>query len=104
MRSILLSPAIIENHVIENNLYHGNTLNFEGITDLIGTQGNFSADPLFTDIVSGDFHLLPGSPAIDTGIPLGAPSIDFSGTARPIEGNNDGSPIVDIGAFEASAQ
>jgi Right handed beta helix region len=32
-----------------------------------GTNGNISADPLFANSGSGDFHLLSGSPAIGTG-------------------------------------
>src|ERR1022692_3102840 len=32
-----------------------------------GTNGNISADPLFTNSSSGDFHLLSGSPAISAG-------------------------------------
>lgn len=60
----------------------------QGGTDLI--QGN----PLFTDAEAGDFSLLPGSPAINSGSSEGAPSSDFNGTSRT---EGDG---VDIGAIE----
>jgi hypothetical protein len=43
--------------------------------------GNISADPLF--VGSRDEHLLPGSPAIDTGTCVGAPVTDFDGDPRP---------------------
>jgi hypothetical protein len=32
-----------------------------------GTYGNLSSDPLFNNPAAGDFHLRPGSPAIDAG-------------------------------------
>jgi len=59
--------------------------------DLDGQSGNFNALPL----LSNDYHLLPGSPAIDSGTYHGAPSIDFDGDSRPI------SDAIDVGADEA---
>lgn len=58
-----------------------------------GGSGNIFADPLPVD-PSGDFHLLPGSPCIDAGIPEEAPAVDFDGAGRPCGSG------VDIGAFE----
>ena len=41
---------------------------------------------------SFDFHLLPGSPAIGAGSPIGAPTLDYAGKVR--------NPLsIDIGAF-----
>ena len=42
----------------------------------------------------GDYHLQPGSPAIDRGSTAGAPTKDYDGVARP-QGAG-----IDIGAFE----
>lgn len=44
--------------------------------------------------------LLPGSPAIDRGSQSNFPSTDQRGVARPKDGNRDGFPIADMGAFE----
>jgi hypothetical protein len=49
-----------------------------------------------------DFHLKPGSPAIDLGDPLVAslPTADYDGAPRPVDGNGDGTVRRDMGAFE----
>ena len=46
--------------------------------------------------------LQPSSPAIDAG-PLTGPDTDARGVVRPIDGDNDGSFLFDIGAFEAQS-
>lgn len=55
-------------------------------------EGNINSDPLFTD--TDDYHLLSGSPCIDTGTDRNAPSIDRDGNLRP------GGGTWDMGAFE----
>lgn len=40
-----------------------------GSPALAGIDGNIDVDPAFVDAVNGDFHLLAGSPCIDTGDP-----------------------------------
>ncbi len=45
--------------------------------------------------------LLPGSPALDAGIPAAStPADDQRGTARPLDGDGDAIPALDLGAFE----
>jgi len=76
----------------------------------VGVNGNISADPKFVNpnFVNpgeGDFHLQPGSLAIDAGTSDGAPSTDLEGRTRfddPSTPNTGGGAIryYDIGAFE----
>ena len=61
---------------------------------------NINANPMFKS--ASDFHLLPGSPAIDAGATNDTGIVeDNDGTARPLDGNGDGIKVRDMGAFEA---
>ena len=42
-----------------------------------------NADPLFANAAAGDLHLLPGSPAIDSGNSADCPAQDLDGLPRP---------------------
>jgi hypothetical protein len=64
------------------------------VTGLAGT-GNITGDPMFHDANHGDFHLKPGSAAIDVANPADVVTgHDFDGTPRPQGAHSD------IGAFE----
>jgi hypothetical protein len=114
IRGFTLENGIIKSHIY-NNIVWGNEsqdLSIEGNTTFdveysdIGNidlgvagiynawEGNIDADPLFLDVATGDFHLSAASPAIDSGISLGAPPIDIESRVRP-KGNG-----YDMGAFE----
>ena len=73
--------------------------------DPTGTDGNISADPMFTDAAGGDFHLSAGSPSVDAGdnAALELPATDFDGNARIQDGDGNSTAIVDQGAFERGA-
>ncbi len=71
-----------------NNLVFGNQLSG------LGFNNNIVEDPDFINKASADFHLKSTSAAIDGGTSSHAPTIDFDGNSRPVNGTPD------IGAFE----
>ena len=93
---LVSAPYEIGNYdqvIHEHNLYYCS----DGSTDdpcgkPLGT-GEIIADPLFTDISAGDYHLRAGSPAIDSGMILGY-GLDLD--KIHLENNQ----IPDMGAYE----
>ncbi|MGQ9502074.1 MAG: hypothetical protein ACUVSB_08465 [Anaerolineae bacterium] len=73
-------------------------------TDCGSNAGNnIDADPLFADLVNGDLHLGVGSLCIDTGNNVAVPpdvTTDLDGDPRIADGDEDGIPVVDMGAYE----
>ncbi|RKY15497.1 MAG: hypothetical protein DRP63_06830, partial [Planctomycetota bacterium] len=61
------------------------------------------AEPQFVDAANGDYHLKDTSPCIDAGdnslVPSGV-NKDLDGNDRVVDGDNNGTATVDIGAFE----
>jgi hypothetical protein len=110
------SAAVIENNIVANNgsgvtrsgdstaaltltnndVYNNTAYNYENMT---AGANSLSADPLFVNAVSGNYHLSSSSPCIDAGddtvVPTGA--LDLGGAART-EGAH-----VDMGAYETVA-
>ena len=71
---------------------------------LATANGNLSADPKFRNPSAGDYHLAPGSPAIDAGTSdPSIPTLDLDGNPTPTDGNGDGTVAFDIGCYEAPA-
>src|SRR5207249_1910027 len=82
-----------------NNLDSGNTCALTGPGDLINV--NPMLGPLQNNGGPTDTHALAaGSPAVDAAANAGCPATDQRGAARPFDGNGDGTPTCDIGAFE----
>ena len=70
--------------------------------DQTGVDGNLSADLQFVNAAAGDYRVRMSSPAVDGGdnTAPAIPATDVSGSPRIVDGNGDGTAIVDIGALE----
>jgi predicted outer membrane repeat protein len=98
-----ITNTLITNHAIGIERWAGATV-YEDYNLLLGNTKNFSGtinsgahhptgDPKFVDPAKGDYHLSPGSAAIDAGANVGV-STDIDGEMRP----NGAAP--DLGADE----
>ncbi|GMW00927.1 MAG: hypothetical protein AMXMBFR84_20640 [Candidatus Hydrogenedentota bacterium] len=92
----------IVNTIFRSNEATASDVDITGVVDItysctqsgIPGIGNIVANPLFVDELDGNFQLRPGSPCIDTGTPVGTPTVDIRDHPRP-QGAN-----VDMGVFE----
>jgi len=85
----------LANANLSHNLVWGNAVDYAG--HAVPAPSDLSADPRFVDIGNDDFHLRPGSPAMDTGTDDEGTEVDFDGVSRP-QG-----AAVDRGAHEQRA-
>ena len=86
-RGVNLAPDVLTNSLISGPGWAGK--------GWAGKNGNINSDPLLVNAPAGDYHLTAGSPAINAGTTIGAPSYDLNGAPR------DAQP--DMGAFEFGA-
>ena len=122
------SNVIIQNSIIRNNPYqiivfYANSIldtlsisysNIEGGIDGIYSnsdniifENNLDLDPLFTLNEENPYSVSENSPCIDSGTPdvsdLDLPLWDILGNERIWDGNDDGTAIIDMGAYEFGA-
>jgi hypothetical protein len=89
--------------IIYNDVWNNAGGNYMEMADQTGINGNISSSPLFFDAAGKDFRLLPGSSCIDTGTNnpgIELSDVDFAGQIRVTDGDFNGDPVVDMGAFE----
>lgn len=85
---------------IESNGFNNDYSALDGIWT--GWGGNIHSNPRFQDPGNNDFRLKSTSPCIDAGANSAPrlPEGDFEGGPRVFDGNDDGTAIVDMGAYE----
>jgi hypothetical protein len=77
------------NNIIDTNISWGRPTSLEGVdTSTLTGSGNVVrnlkvAEPLFVNFSSGDYHLQPGSPAINAVLPIDIETVDIDGVKRP---------------------
>jgi predicted outer membrane repeat protein len=106
--SVTITTSLVQGGITGSGVHNENSTVTDG-------GGNLSADPDFVrdpdpgtdgnwdgvDDDYGDLHLMVGSPAIDTGTDsaISLPT-DLDGNPRRVDGDGDGTAIVDMGAYE----
>lgn len=81
----------------------GSTFSYCDTIPLPPGTGNRAVDPQFISPAFGNFALSGTSPCLDAGLNAAwmTGATDAAGNPRLVDGDDDGSAVVDIGAFEA---
>ncbi|MCE7982438.1 MAG: choice-of-anchor D domain-containing protein [Caldilinea sp. CFX5] len=105
------APFYLVNTIIANTIGGADctgspTIKVNNLIEDGSCGATFTGDPLLGPLVdyggaTFTHALLPGSPAIDAGNDNACLPVDQRGVARPFDGDNNGSSLCDIGAYEA---
>ncbi|MCW5808022.1 MAG: right-handed parallel beta-helix repeat-containing protein [Deltaproteobacteria bacterium] len=103
--TLVTQALTLSNNIVFDNQIGGGRSQVGGVNcawtfsdigpDTVTGTGNINADPLFVNVVQGNFHIQSASPAKNAADPAATLSVDFDGDARPQGGRRD------MGADEA---